>query len=210
MNKFYEIEFLHSKPKKGKTKFGGQPDWITEPEWPISKETGNPMRFICQVDLTEIGYGKQNAKFAYLFMTEEDEYVDGTWEADGGENAIILQPGNNEVKTENLEKGPTLYKMVKKLFKKRLVPQSFECEVELTEKEENIEYDNDELDVRNKFNGEPVFIQGEEYPSNDKWNLLLQLDATNVPFYVNFGDAGVGYGFINEAQDRAKFIWQCM
>ncbi|NVK86408.1 MAG: DUF1963 domain-containing protein [Cytophagia bacterium] len=210
MSSFFEIEFLDSKPQKGRTKFGGQPNWLTTPEWPISKETGNPMRFICQVDLTEIGYAENSSKFAYLFMTDEDEYVDGTWEADGGENAIILQPGENQVKTQNLEKGPSLYKMVKKLFKKKLVPQDFECAVKLTEKKEIIDYESDELDIRNKFNGEPVFIQGDEYPSNDKWNLLIQLDATNVPFYVNFGDAGVGYGFINETKNKAKFIWQCM
>ena len=66
------------------------------------------------------------------------------------------------------------------------------------------------LDVRNKFNGEPVFIQEEEFKSRDGWKLLMQLDATNVPFYINFGDAGVGYGFINETEDNAKFIWQCM
>ena len=143
-------------------------------------------------------------------MTDEDEYVDGTWEADGGENAIILQPGENQIKTKHIEKGPSLYKMVKKLFKKNLVPQSFECAVKLTQKKEDIDYESDELDIRNKFNGEPVFIQEDEYPSNDKWNLLIQLDATNVPFYLNFGDAGVGYGFINDTKDRAKFIWQCM
>ncbi len=210
MSNFFEIEFLNTKSKTGKTKFGGQPDWISEPEWPLSKETGNPMRFICQIDLTEIGFENSNSKFAYIFMTEEDEYVDGTWEAEGGENAIILQPNNNETKTGKIRKGPSLYKMVKKLFKKKLVQQGFECAVKLTKKEEDYKDDNDELDIRNKFNGEPVFIQGEEFKSRDGWNLLIQLDATNVPFYINFGDAGVGYGFINEDGNKAKFIWQCM
>ena len=209
MSNFYEIEFLNSKPKKGEIKFGGQPDWYTFPEWPISKETGNPMRFICQVNLSDIGYGNKAAKFAYLFITDEKEYVDGTWEPDSGENAIILQPGENQVKTKELKKGPSIYKMVKKLFKKRLVPQNFECAVELSEKKENIDYESDYLDVRNKFNGEPVFIQGEEFRARDGWRLLIQLDSTNIPFYINFGDAGVGYGFINEKEDSAKFIWQC-
>jgi hypothetical protein len=30
---------------------------------------------------------------AYVFMVEDDEYVDGTEEPDGGENAVIIQPG---------------------------------------------------------------------------------------------------------------------
>ena len=95
-----------------------------------------------KTDLTKIGYGENSSKFAYLFMTDEDEYVDGTWEADGGENAIILQPGENKVKTENLEKGPSLYNMVKKLFKKRLVSQDFECAVKLNKKKEDVDYEN--------------------------------------------------------------------
>ena len=208
MSNFYEIEFLKTKPNAGKTKFGGQPDWLSEPEWPISKETGNPMRFICQIDLTEVGFGKNKSKFAYLFMTDEDEFIDGTWEADGGENAIILQPNNNVAKTKSIYNGPTLYKMVKKLFKKRLVQQDFECAVKTTKEPENP--DNEEFDIRNKFNGKPNFIQGDEYPTGDNWNLLIQLDSTNVPFSINFGDAGVGYGFINEKENKAKFIWQCM
>jgi len=210
MSYCYEIDFLKSKPKKGTTKFGGLPDWLTTPEWPISKETGNQMRFICQVDLSKIGYGEKSSKFAYIFITDEYEYVDGTWEADGGENAIILQPGENQVKTENLKSGPSLYKMVKKFFRKRLVPQDFECAVKLTKTEENINYENDELGILNKFNGNPIFIQGEEFKSRDGWNLLIQLDATSVPFHLNFGDAGVGYGFINKTKKTAKFIWQCM
>lgn len=171
MNKFFEIDFLNIKPKTGNTKFGGQPDWLTKPEWPISKETGNPMRFICQIDLTEIGFGKNKSKFAYLFMTEEHEYVDGTWEADGGENAIILQPNINELKTERINQGPSLYKMVKKLFKKKLVQQQFECAVKIMKKKENAKNDNED---------------------------------------INFRNAGVGYGFINEKENKAKFIWQCM
>ncbi len=31
---------------------------------------------------------------------------------------------------------------------------------------------------------------------DEEWNLLIQLDSSSVPFSINFGDAGVGYGFI--------------
>jgi uncharacterized protein YwqG len=208
MKKHYEIEFLERKPKKKKTKFGGQPDWFTTPQWPISKETGNPMRFICQIDLKEIGYANDEAEFAYLFMTDEEEYVDGTWEPNGGENAIILQPCANEHVVKNIKQGPTLYRMVKKMFKPKLVPQDFECDVNLKESVDK-EIDGDNLEVLNKLGGSPVFIQDEEYPSRDGWRLLIQLDSTNVPFYINFGDAGVGYGFISDNNKCAKFLWQC-
>ncbi|HNO61948.1 MAG TPA: hypothetical protein PKH44_15045, partial [Plasticicumulans sp.] len=33
------------------TKFGGQPCWLKAPQWPLSRATGQPMRFIAQVAL---------------------------------------------------------------------------------------------------------------------------------------------------------------
>jgi hypothetical protein len=54
-----------------------------------------------------------------------------------------------------------------------------------------------------------VFMQGDEIPFDKGWQLLLQLDSCSVPFSVNFGDAGVGYAFLNGNGDEAKFLWQC-
>lgn len=210
MKKNFEIEFADRKGEKGRTKFGGQPDWLTKQEWPISEETGEPMRFICQIDLPEIGLENLEAKFAYLFMTDGEEYVDGTWEPDGGENAIILQPGHNAMKTREVSDGPTLYTMVEQPDRPKLVPQPFECAVNLTPSIDK-EALEDELEIINKFGGAPVFLQYDEYPYDDKtWELLIQLDSANVPFNINFGDAGVGYGFISPDGTKAKFLWQCM
>lgn len=210
---YSKIKFLDHKGAKGTTKFGGQPDWLKNPEWPVSKATDKPMQFICQINLEEAGYRNIEAKFAYLFMTEdEDEYVDGTWEPDGGENAIILQPGHNQQKTIGLANGPFLYKMVKKESAFRLVKEPFECAVELIASSTENETKTEDVEIVNKIGGSPYFIQGEEYPTSEKdnWFLLLQLDSVNVPFYVNFGDAGVGYAFLNKEGNKAKFLWQCL
>jgi uncharacterized protein YwqG len=90
-----EFERAASRITSPTTKFGGQPVWIAGCQWPLSRETGNPMRFICQIALTPTVFPDTNAQMAYLFMTDEedDEFVDGTYEPDGGENAVILQPG---------------------------------------------------------------------------------------------------------------------
>lgn len=61
----------------------------------------------------------------------------------------------------------------------------------------------------NKLGGTPVFMQGDEFPFKGNCRLLLQLDSCSVPFYINFGDAGVGYAFLNDKADQAKFLWQC-
>ena len=206
--KSFEIEFKKGLADKGKTKFGGQPDWVTTPEWPVSKTTGHPMRFVCQINLRDIGLNDTEAELAYLFMTDEEEYVDGTWEPDGGENAIVLQPGDNKFKTEKHVTGPTLYNMVEVPGNERLIPKDFACSVGLTELPDN-DTEADETEFKNKIGGQPNFLQGEEFPSDEKWHLLLQLDSASVPFSINFGDAGVGYGFISDDKKRAKFLWQC-
>ena len=102
-----KITFSEAKKAISKTvtKFGGQPNWIEAPQWPISKSTGHPMRFICQISLEKFD---TSSKMAYVFITDEEEYVDGTWEPDGGENAIILQPSHQEYSSvKPLKTGPT-------------------------------------------------------------------------------------------------------
>jgi uncharacterized protein YwqG len=113
--------------------------------------------------------------------------------------------------------------MVKKLFHNRLVSESCEFSVALkpaedadfVEESERSKWDKAAWESYvstlggNKIGGSPIFIQNTEFPSSGRWRLLLQLDSTKVPFSVNFGDAGVGYLFLSEDGQVAKFLWQC-
>lgn len=207
------------------TRFGGQPTWVVEPQWPVSRETGNPMRFICQIKLTEELVLDTMAQMAYLFITDEDdgEFVDGTYDPDGGENAVILQPGIARVPVQTLTQGPTLYRMIEKPGHDRLQPESCEFAVRLTIEDDIPFLPEDEFSnmsdekvqaatgklIESKIGGTPVFLQGDEFPFAGICRLLLQLDSTSVPFFINFGDGGVGYAFLNEGGDQAKFLWQC-
>jgi uncharacterized protein YwqG len=210
MPKKHRIEFQEAAAPitKSITKFGGQPVWIADPQWPLSRQTGKPMRFICQIAISQELFPNSPVRMAYLFMTDEEggEFVDGTYEPDGGENAVILQPGNAPVPATNVAEGPTLYRMVEKPGHDRLQPEPCEFAVRVIEEDDTSETASLE---ENKIGGSPVFMQGDEYPFDGTCRLLLQLDSCGVPFYVNFGDAGVGYAFLNEAGDRAKFLWQC-
>lgn len=219
------IEFVEAQnPIRDRTtKFGGQPIWVNEPQWPLSAETGQPMRFICQIALTNGLFGGTRAEMAYVFMTDGDEFVDGTWEPDGGENAVILQPGSTTIPCSSIAEGPTLYRMVKKLFRRRLVPQPCEFgitgplvdEPDFAPESDRSQWDEDRWEdyskalSGNKLGGGPLFLQGEEFPGSGSWRLLLQLDSTQVPFFVNFGDAGIGYVFLSDDGARARFLWQC-
>lgn len=224
----YDIKFVLSESQiiEATTKFGGQPVWLDVPQWPLSRETGNPMRFICQVALDEQLFPNSTGKMAYVFITDEEDYVDGTWEPNGGENSVIVQPSPmaSGVPTAAIATGPTLFDMVKVPGKDRLIPVEREYAVELALNDEppyQIEqarssWTEEEVEKYaqglegNKIGGGPIFLQGDEFPDDGQWNLLLQLDSTNVPFSVNFGDAGIAYAFIDPTGQIGKMLWQCM
>jgi uncharacterized protein YwqG len=225
MVKRASIEFVESDtPIQGlMTKFGGQPAWLSGAQWPLSRKTGLPMQFIGQIAFDREVFRDVTAQMAYVFMTQGDEFVDGTWEPDGGENAVVVQPGKVLVPTQPLTVGPTLYRMVSCRGRDRLVPEPCEFAVRLTLAEdpdfvgesERWEWDDEKqlnyCDVigGNKIGGTPGFLQNDEFPGEDFRRLLLQLDSTLVPFSINFGDCGIGYAFLSGDELAGKFLWQC-
>lgn len=225
MVKRASIEFVEeSSPVRGLvTKFGGQPTWLSAPQWPLSRETGEPMRFIAQVALDRDLFGDIPGRMAYLFITDNDEeHIDRTWEPDGGENALIIQPGEALVPVDALAEGPTLYRMVARPGRKLLVKEPCEFSVglslsedpEFVAEEEHWQRD-DEANHKysdsltgNKIGGTPGFLQGDEFPGEEFRQLLVQLDSTCVPFSINFGDAGIGYAFLATDGRSGKFLFQ--
>lgn len=190
------------------TKFGGQPIGLPAHLWPTSRSTKNPMRFICQIALRDVGLSSVPL-MAWLFITDEDEFVDGTYEADGGENAVVIHAP--EVDGVPASPGPTMYEMVSQPGAQRLVAVPREFAVRLAkgvDPEQAFMKDEPEQLSENKIGGTPAFLQGDDTPKGG-YDLLLQLDSTSVPFYVNFGDAGVAYVFIARDRMSGKFLWQC-
>ena len=212
MKKKYKIELKQSENKINEpvTKFGGQPTWLEDPQWPLSKELNSQMRFIGQVALSDELFPGAENKMAYLFMTEDDEqYADGTWEPDSGENAVIIQPGGTlSIKTVNKSTGPG-----REEYSVTLIPgedQDFMPESEVFKLSDDEAEKHHELLHGNKIGGTPGFMQGDEIPEPEhEWSLLLQLDSCELPFEINFGDAGIAYAFINRNNSEGRFLWQC-
>jgi len=128
---------------------------------------------------------------AYLFMTEDDDqYVDGTWEPEGGENAVVIQPGGEPVPSaQALASGPS---------RAGLDAELVQVEVEAGDLEGS------------RIGGEPEFLQGEEYPEpRAEWRFLCQIDSCSLPFEVNFGDAGIAYVFVDTHAAKGRLLWQC-
>jgi hypothetical protein len=180
------------------------------------------MRFIGQVALDARLFGRIDGRMAYLFMTDDEEDVDGTWKPDGGENAVIIQPGDLLVPVREIAEGPTLYRMASGCGN-NLAQEACEFLVRLAEDEDPefvpegdrwrgdwalMEAYHKKL-VGNKLGGTPGFLQGDEFPGDEFHRLLLQLDSTRVPFWINFGDCGIGYAFLSRSGRSGKFLWQC-
>ena len=236
-NKFnIEFETALQPISEPKTKFGGQPNWIAGSEWPLSRMHGIPLRFICQICMDDLSVDESyKGKMAYLFMSDEELSYNGklygvyqSFDPEGGENAVILQPGNDRlVETSPLTSGPSLLPRQADrwgLEEREACDERVEYGVRLTAVEE---VDYIDLDIPlglsdsesqsyydstngNKLGGRPCFLQQEEFPfAPDKSQLVLQLDQGKVPFRVEFGDIGVGYLFVEKGGDRARFLWQC-
>jgi hypothetical protein len=164
------------------TKLGGQPVWLQAPQWPVSASLDEPMMFIGQFRF-DVG---DEARMAYVFMTQGSVYVDGTWEPEGGENAVIVQPDGGIppfVTVRALPVGPSW-------------PPDDHVPVDVPARgDEPWEF----------LGGEPVWLQGDETPGPG-WRLLGQL--TDRLGY-NFGDAGIGYIFVSPDGSEGRFLWQC-
>jgi uncharacterized protein YwqG len=154
-------------------------------------------------------------------MTSGD--VDETWVPDGGENALVIVPREKLTNSLTVGDAPRLCRMVKKWLSKKLVPEACSFCANLTLSEDPafipehklMDKADEQTDTYcdalkgNKLGGTPGFLQGDELPVPEPWHLLLQLDSAQVPFWINFGDAGIGYAFINHAGTEGRFLWQC-
>lgn len=205
-------------------KLGGQPFWLDEPFWPVSRGSGEPMTFIGQFPLPGPGVG-----LAYLFLSEEDGF-----DLEGGENALLVQPegrvppfANGEIRRA----GPALWRRGEDWFTREPVELALDLntpdeaaaaafERQLIDRDaalrgEPLEDDDDSPDVNRSYvGGEPLFWQPWTTPEiADSWRFFFQLDGAegtgDDAFALNFG-GGTGYAFLSRDQREGRFFWDCV
>jgi len=209
------------------TKFGGQPVWVDEPSWPLSRQYGTPMQFICQIALPADLFSSLPARMAYLFVSDDYDHgsVAETCEPKGGENALILQPeGTWEATTLPLRDGPSLYRRTRHSSQWERTPCEFAVELHAGDDLDVGAWDDVDPDdtpawdaymdalFEDKIGGAPVpTVNKPEFPDPAHWRLLLQLNTKDNeagdPFFLNLASDGVGYAFISRDGHRGRFLW---
>ncbi|RFA14811.1 hypothetical protein B7R22_08860 [Subtercola boreus] len=219
-------------PRGFVTKFGGQPVWRASPKWPLSRRFGTKMRFVGQIAVKDASPVDAPPRWppqqmAYLFMT--DSLVDGvpvpeTRSFDGGENAVILQPGHAFSGPLCAEaEGPSAVSRTITLGRSSPTSQPVIFTARL-EPREDPEFVDEKRYLRmaatewqeygaavlgSKLGGTPAFRAGDAFPYGDPtWRLLAQLRSLNAPFWLDFGYNGTGYVFVNRHLTSARFCWQ--
>lgn len=205
------------------TKFGGQPDWLTVPQWPISEGWDCPMMFVAQIVLDERLFQVDQKRVAYLFVTHKESPKDTFFEPDiidpdGGENAIIIQPdGEVFTLTKEIINGPTLFDKSGEMF------QGYPS-VKLESDPDFINSDDFDLLPENdkdqyfdavdgdKIGGTPIFFQGDDWPEggDEKWQLLLQLNSNFLPFDLNLGGSPTMFALVSKDLKEGKIVIQDM
>ena len=185
------------------TRFGGQPDWIASPQWPVSLPWDNrPLKFIGQIRLNDFYRELKDLTLAYIFMTQPEDEADPFFDTDiiypdEGENAILIQPNGKipeYIHTENFYVGPTVDSEA------IWIPQ-------ITENEEIATTEFKQIDV-DKFCGIPAFFQNSKVESDNI--LLLQLHTNWLPFYINAGGAPTMFAFLNGKKDGGFILIEDM
>ncbi|RKR92198.1 hypothetical protein BDK92_6632 [Micromonospora pisi] len=188
------------------TKFGGQPTWLGPPQWPLSAAWGTPMRFLCQIALELVGDGP--GRLAYVFVTHGDhgrdteEFDPDVIFADGGENAVVVQPGTFAGPTVSLASGPTLYhddgspaEYTVDLVRDE-DPEPLSLDVYLALPSEDRDRYVEAID-HDKIGGTALPPDQHDCPAGGPWRPLLRLATNWTPFYLNLGSAPVALAFLS-------------
>ncbi|WP_225848309.1 DUF1963 domain-containing protein [Streptomyces sp. HPF1205] len=202
------------------TKFGGQPVWLSEPQWPVNDAWGEPMRFLCQIELGPVVGEAGQGRLAYVFVTHAEHGDEVFFDPDiafpdEGANAVIVQPGGvYDGSTLPMATGPSLYHAEDGSdaeYTVRLQPGE---DPDFRPQNDSARLPTDDLDryweriSNDKIGGVPAFFQGDEWPDGGPWELTLQLSPNFKPFHLNLGAAPVAFVFVSPDAKQGRMLVQ--
>ena len=196
------------------TKFGGQPVWIEEPQWPLSAVSGQQMAFVGQIAIDPELFPGAVGRMAYIFVGQPADPMVAPWEPDSGENAVIIQPSSAAPPVEVVasaigpqSRGETEGISEYTVASDRRADDAFVPLIDLVELPEQQMLDYQERLVGDKIGGTPTFLQNDDFPSCEEgYSLLWQAEAP--PVWINLGDGGVGFAFLDATGETGRFLSQ--
>lgn len=201
-------------------KFGGQPDWIAGPQWPVGP-SGTPLIFYGQLPLPE-----HPGRMAYIFYGQEGD--NENWEPLHPGNAVVVQPGGPcHLPTVALEEGPRLFRehaepgrfsqpRTRRPYERFAVLRAGADPAQWTYARQPL------TDARvvqtqpppegswadtNKIGGVPNWLQDEQTELGDGWRYAFQFSAGWAA--EELGDGAECYAFIRDEDLRGAILWQC-
>ena len=203
-----------------KEKFGGVPFGVPTELYPFCKKCNNPMSLLVQFvhDSERLNLGREGR--ALMIFQCGNNGICAVWDDDSGANAcFVVEPETLTQRVEKLPDGKI------ELEKEYWVTgwEEFDDNVSAEDSaaffDENkySDFDEDEFEqlIENvsdntRLGGVPYWVQYPEIPAGN-WKFVGQLDDLTG---FNFGDAGIGYIFIEEIENdvqlpKGKFFWQC-
>jgi hypothetical protein len=209
-------------------KLGGQPVWLDRPTWPLSAASGVPMKFVGQVPIPGPVF-----RMAYLFITDDAIGNELTFEAESGENALLVQPGGRIpgfVTVTGSPTGPSLWRRgttwdeqvpvellvdvgpLHPVQERELEEEIGRQEAERAGRDVDLGDGEGGPDSYSYIGGRPHFWQP-EVPVSQEWRFFFQLDGADgvdgEPYALNFG-GGTGYAFLSQDALEGRFCWDCV
>jgi len=205
------------------TKFGGQPDWLEAPQWPVSRSLRTPMEFVAQIALHPDDLPWLTApKVAYLFVTNDWDDPGGIahWDPFAGENAVIVQPGTAPTWVDEFlstPEGPTVGHEVQVGLTPRKDPELLELSQlgALRQQDPEAHEEYYQAVAYDKVGGTPDFFHGFEFPDfealsvsreSSKSKTILMVTNADVS-HLCLGDAGRGVAFLSPDQQQGAYLW---
>lgn len=207
-----------------KEKFGGLPFGLPTDRYPVCEKCENPMALIAQLfhdeERLDLGYA---GRFLSIFQCNniKDFSICPTWDLYSGANAcFVIDSEELTARVEKLPEGDFEPEKEFWITNWEACEDGLPKEVLETFLDEKKYYEVDEADFEEiykhleeitKFVSVPTWIQSPEVPRRGSWKFVGQIDDLTV---FNFGDAGIGYIFIEKTVGSAnlpegKFFWQC-
>jgi hypothetical protein len=208
-------------------KLGGQPAWLERPRWPQSAGFKAPMMFVGQFPIPG-----DSVRMAYLFITDDPDGTAETFDPQGGENALLVQPGGRVpdfLATTGNSTGPSLWRRGASWDEH--VPVELRIEMSpLDPAEEQVlgnKIARQEAERAGAFlevagtsafspqsyvGGKPRYWQHQTgMPA--PWRFFFQLDGSDgwdrEPYALNFG-GGTGYAYLSRDEREGRFLWDCV